>query len=85
MVTGLYLVRHGEAISNVEPVIAGLRGDLGLTERGQQQAALLERRLAQRDLGADVLHVSTLPRALETGTYLARALDLPMRRSDDLH
>lgn len=66
-------------------MIAGLRGDLGLTERGRQQAALLERRLAQRDLGADVLHVSTLPRALETGAYLARALGPPITRREDLH
>lgn len=85
MATDLYLVRHGEAVSNVQPVIAGIRSDQGLTERGRQQAALLEQRLSEDRLGADVLYVSTLRRALETGAYVSRALDLPMRESDDLH
>ncbi len=85
MVTDLYLIRHGEAVSNVEPVIAGLRGDQGLTERGRQQAVLLEERLSREPLGADVLYVSTLPRARETGEYVARALRLPVHETDDLH
>jgi len=85
VVTDLYLIRHGEAVSNVEPVIAGLRGDRGLTERGRRQAALLEERLRGADLRADVLYVSTLRRALDTGEYVARALQLPVHRTDDLH
>ncbi|MCW2817456.1 MAG: histidine phosphatase family protein [Marmoricola sp.] len=85
MATDLYLVRHGEAVSNVEPVIAGLRGDRGLTELGHRQAALLEARLRAEPLEADVLYVSTLLRALETGDYVARALGLPVRTTDDLH
>ena len=85
MPTDLYLIRHGEAVSNVEPVIAGLHGDRGLTVRGREQAALLEERLRTEQLGADVLYVSTLPRALETGAYVARALQLPVRETDELH
>lgn len=85
MATDLYLIRHGEAVSNVEPVIAGVRGDQGLTERGRQQAALLEQRLRADRLGADVLYVSTLRRALDTGEYVARALQLPVQQSEDLH
>lgn len=85
MVTELYLIRHGEAVSNVEPVIAGVRSDQGLTERGRQQAALLEERLRAERLGADVLYVSTLRRALDTGEYVARALQLPAQQTDDLH
>lgn len=85
MVTDLYLIRHGEAVSNVEPVIAGLRSDQGLTERGHQQAALLEQRLRTDQFGADVLYVSTLRRALDTGEYVARALQLPAQQTDDLH
>ena len=65
MVTELYLIRHGEAVSNVEPVIAGMLSDQGLTERGRQQAALLEERLRAEDLGADVLYVSTTPAAAD--------------------
>ncbi len=85
MVTELYLIRHGEAVSNVEPLIAGVHTDQGLTERGRQQAALLEERLRAERLVADVLYVSTLRRALDTGEYVARALQLPAQKTDDLH
>ena len=85
MPTDLHLIRHGEAVSNVEPVIAGLTSDRGLTDRGRQQAALLEERLRAEPLAADVLYVSTLPRALETGEYVARALQLPVQETEALH
>ncbi len=84
MPTDLYLIRHGEAVANVEPIIGGMRGDVGLTELGRKQAELLEQRLRAEQLGADQLYVSTLPRALETGEYVARALQLPIQRDDDL-
>jgi broad specificity phosphatase PhoE len=84
MPTDLYLIRHGEAVANVEPIIGGMRGDVGLTELGRKQAELLEQRLRAEQLNADQLYVSTLPRALETGEYVARALRLPMQRDDDL-
>ncbi|HWJ52873.1 MAG TPA: histidine phosphatase family protein [Propionibacteriaceae bacterium] len=84
MTTDLYLIRHGEAVVNVKPIIGGMRGDTGLTDRGRRQAQLLEERLRTEELGADHLYVSTLPRALETGEYVARALQLPMQRDDEL-
>ena len=34
MATELYLIRHGESVANVEPIIGGMRGDAGLTDRG---------------------------------------------------
>jgi broad specificity phosphatase PhoE len=84
MTTDLYLIRHGEAVVNVEPIIGGMRGDTGLTDRGRRQAQLLEERLRSEELRADHLYVSTLPRALETGEYVARALQLAMQRDDEL-
>ena len=36
MPTDLYLIRHGEAVANVEPIIGGMRGDVGLTELGRK-------------------------------------------------
>src|SRR5215203_4802234 len=84
MTTDLYLIRHGEAVVNVQPVIGGMRGDTGLTDRGRQQAKLLEERLRADGLVADHLYVSTFPRALETGEYVARALQLPIQREDEL-
>jgi broad specificity phosphatase PhoE len=85
MTTDLYLIRHGESVPNVEPIIGGMRGDAGLTERGREQARLLERRLLAEQMRADRLYTSTLPRALETAQYLSRALHLPAIRDDDLH
>ncbi len=95
MTTELYLIRHGEAVANVEPIIGGMRGDAGLTDRGREQSRLLERRLRTEGLGAegpggqglraDHLYASTLPRALETAEYVARALGLPVRPSEELH
>lgn len=84
MSTNLYLIRHGESVPNVEPIIGGMRGDAGLTDRGREQARLLEERLRSERLRADQLYVSTLPRALETGEYVARALQLPIQRDDEL-
>lgn len=85
MVTDLYLIRHGESVPNVEPVIGGMRGDAGLTDRGRQQAGLLEERLRAERLRADRLYASTLPRALQTADYVARALQLPVLPDDELH
>ena len=61
-----------------------MNGDAGLTERGRLQAALLEERLRNQRLRADRLYASTLPRALETAEYVARALNLPIETDDDL-
>ncbi|MFW3168826.1 histidine phosphatase family protein [Geodermatophilus sp. CPCC 206100] len=85
MATELYLVRHGEAVANVEPVIGGMRGDAGLTPRGREQARLLQERLQDERLQADHLVASTLPRALETAEYVARALGLRVEHDDGLH
>jgi probable phosphoglycerate mutase len=84
MTTDLYLIRHGEAVVNVKPIIGGMRGDIGLTDLGRRQAQLLEERLRADGFRADHLYVSTLPRALETGEYVARALSLQMQRDDEL-
>jgi 2,3-bisphosphoglycerate-dependent phosphoglycerate mutase len=85
VVTELYLVRHGEAVANVRPVIGGMRGDRGLTPRGRDQARLLEKRLVDQRMRADRLVSSTLPRALQTAEYVARALGLPVQHVDGLH
>src|ERR687885_1193001 len=83
MTTELYLIRHGESVANVEPIIGGMRGDAGLTARGREQAALLAARLRAQGPRADVLYASTLPRARETAGYLARVLGLPVGYDDE--
>lgn len=84
--THLYLIRHGEAVSNIQPVVAGMRGDTGLTERGVQQAQRLRDRLAQTgEIKADVLIASTLPRARQTAEIIQPALGLPIVFDDEVH
>ncbi len=83
--THLYLIRHGEAITNVEPIIGGMRGDTGLSPLGVRQAEALRDRLAgTREIAADVLIASTLPRARQTAEIIAPALGLPIVWEDDV-
>lgn len=84
--TQLYLIRHGEAISNVEPIIGGMRGDAGLTPFGVRQAEALRDRLAgSHEIQADVLIASTLARARQTADIIAPALGLTPIPDDDVH
>lgn len=82
--TDLRLIRHGESVANTQPIIAGMRSDVGLTERGREQAALLEDRLRTDAWTADVLYASTLPRAVETAAYVSRGLGLPVHHDDEI-
>jgi probable phosphoglycerate mutase len=84
-VTHLYLIRHAEAVSNVEPIVGGMRGDVGLTARGVAQAERLRDRLAASgEINADALIASTLPRARQTAEIVAPALGLPIVWDDDV-
>lgn len=83
--THLYLIRHGEAVCNVNPIIGGMRGDTGLTPRGIKQAESLRERLATtQDIQADVLIASTLPRAQQTAEIIAPAFNIPIEWDDDV-
>ena len=85
VVTQLFLIRHGEAVSNVQPIVGGMRGDTGLTPRGVAQAEHLRDRLASTgEIAADVLISSTLPRARETAEIIAPALGLPILWDDEV-
>lgn len=84
--THLYLVRHGQSFANVEPVIAGMRGDAGLTPLGRAQAERLRDRLhATGELRPDVFLASSLPRAQQTAEIIAPALGLSPILDDELH
>jgi probable phosphoglycerate mutase len=84
MPTELILIRHGQSHANVNPIVAGMRGDLGLTDIGRRQAELLRDRLRAEKATADVLYASTLPRAQETARYVAEAIELPIQDDDEL-
>ena len=74
--TRLVLVRHGEALCNVEGVIGGPIGCRGLTSTGRAQASALADRLVRSAEFSDVgaLYTSVLPRAIETASIIARGL-----------
>lgn len=83
--THIYLIRHGEAVSNVEPIMGGMRGDTGLTPLGVAQAERLrERLMATGEIGAEALIASTLPRARQTAEIIAPALSLPILWDDEV-
>ena len=86
--TRIVLVRHGQAMANLDGYFGGPLGCSGLSELGNRQATLLAQKW-QRDgqyLGAEILVSSTLPRAQETADHLASALERVVRIAprDDL-
>jgi probable phosphoglycerate mutase len=86
MITNLYLIRHGQAFCNVEPIVAGMEADTGLSPLGIQQAEHLRERLATtHEIKADVLIASTLPRARQTAEIIAPALGLPITWDEEFH
>lgn len=70
--TRLVIVRHGEAVSNAEDLVAGHLGCSGLTERGRLQVEALGERLRRTGEleGASALYSSVLRRAVETAEIL---------------
>jgi len=74
--TRVVLVRHGEAVCNINGIVGGQRGCTGLTDLGRRQVKALADRLARTGEleGASALYTSTLPRAVETGRLLRSAI-----------
>jgi probable phosphoglycerate mutase len=70
--TRIVLVRHGEAVCNVNGIVGGVRGCTGLTELGRRQISALAARLEVTGelAGATALYASVLPRAVETAALL---------------
>ena len=72
--TRLVIVRHGQAVCNVERTIEGVATCRGLTQLGHQQSIALGRRLADEGFTPDVMVASPIRRARETAEHLASAL-----------
>jgi probable phosphoglycerate mutase len=87
--TELILVRHGQAVDNVD-FLTNRTGDCrGLTDRGHAQADLVAARLAARLAGPQPFHVlchSPIRRAAETAARIAAALGpaVPVESVDGL-
>src|SRR5580692_8774979 len=68
----LYLVRHGEAVSEDD---AGSDRDRWLADRGREHVRALGRVLRETGVAPDAIASSPLPRAVQTAELLAAALD----------
>ncbi len=70
--TRIVLVRHGEAVCNVNGIVGGQLGCTGLTDLGRRQVNALAERLSRtcEIEGARVLYASTLARAVETAQII---------------
>jgi 2,3-bisphosphoglycerate-dependent phosphoglycerate mutase len=79
----LLLLRHGESEWNSEGLFTGWV-DIGLSDRGAEEAANGGRLLVEAGLQPDVVHTSLLTRAIQTANITLAAADLlwlPVRRS----
>jgi 2,3-bisphosphoglycerate-dependent phosphoglycerate mutase len=79
----LILLRHGESEWNAEGLFTGWV-DVGLSAKGESEAAYGGRLLAEAGIRPDVVHTSVLRRAIQTANIALDAADLlwlPVRRS----
>lgn len=82
--TSIFLIRHG-AYDEGQVDGVGPRVDLGLSDEGKLQAqALADRLRLGKEIHADALYASTLPRARQTADILAPALGLSAVLEQDL-
>lgn len=84
--TELFLVRHGEAINNLDGTVGGELGCRGLTQRGRDQAALVADRIAKehavRPFGA--FYSTPRRRVRESAAFVTQRLPMPAIIVDDL-
>jgi broad specificity phosphatase PhoE len=79
--TRILLLRHAE--TSAPDLFHGAESDIGLGERGHQQAEALAQTLAA--LGPDALYCSAMRRAVETATPIGRACGLVPQLVESLH
>lgn len=77
----IIIVRHGETDYNVEKRYAGST-DIGLNEKGKEQARLLSHKL--KDTSVDIIVSSTLRRAKETANIINQELKLQIIEMEEL-
>jgi probable phosphoglycerate mutase len=76
--TRIVLVRHGESVAQDQGIVGGHEGCRGLSDKGRRQVTALRDRLAATGELRNAAHLysSVMPRAVETATILAPALEL---------
>lgn len=72
----LFLIRHGQAHSNLETWRELDNMDAALTDLGHQQCATLRDWMRAKEITADALYSSTMVRTRETTVYVQEALGL---------
>lgn len=77
-ITRIYIIRHGESISNRQGIFTG-NTDIDLSEMGYRQAELVGKYLA--DKGIEAVYSSDLIRAYHTSLPTARMLGLESIRT----
>lgn len=80
--TLIYLIRHGETVSNVEGRFRG-RANIPLSENGLRQSSDLAEEL--RDIPLDVIYSSPLTRSLQTADFIARTQGLEVIPNEKFH
>lgn len=81
--TRILLVRHGQAICNVERTIEGVGRCRGLSDLGHRQAAAVATRLATEGFAPDHTYVSPIRRAVETATAITNAIGVTFETDAD--
>ena len=79
----LYLIRHGETVSNASGTFQG-QTNSPLSELGRVQAQRLAERLKKEHINVDRLISSTLGRAIETAEYIAQAIECKLETEPGL-
>ena len=82
MTQKIFLVRHGECVSNHENIFLGRSLDPPLTEKGVKQAKRLASHLQKKDISC--IYSSSLLRAKQTGNIISNALGIAYTESESL-
>ncbi|MCL4868878.1 MAG: phosphoglycerate mutase family protein [Anaerolineae bacterium] len=79
----LFLIRHGQSLLNLPDWQGGNR-DVGLTEKGKEQAAALAHWLPSKVTTPKAIYCSSMQRAIETAMPLSETYQLPLLFEDRL-
>ena len=79
----LFLIRHGQSYVNLPEWNQGNK-DVGLTEKGKQQAIALAQWLPKKVPAIKAIYCSTMLRAIETATPLSDVYHIPLTYEDRL-
>ncbi|MFH2034057.1 MAG: histidine phosphatase family protein [Candidatus Margulisiibacteriota bacterium] len=82
MPTNLFLIRHGETLSNIELIYQGQTGDSDLSELGVKEGQELARGLKNQKF--DAIYSSTLKRSIRTAGFIADGHGLQVAQVPEL-